>query len=150
MLRRAQEEHRLVMGAFDRKIDRDYVERPFDKFRLMIVSLGDRVKELATSSGLYATREDVEMLAAVLRKITNDVRPASALKKGASGCLFCGRPRTAITGQISPRTAALAGNAPVRSVVAESNRGTLIYGETEAFKKGSLPSLNGTGQGEGD
>jgi hypothetical protein len=139
---RAHSDHLEAMAAFDRKIDRDYVERLFDKFRLMIVALGDRIKELASSSAIYATRDDVEMLAAVLKRIADDVRPASALKKSGPGCLFCGRPRTALTGQVSARTAAMAGNAPVRSVVAEANRGVLVYGETEAFQRGSLPSLN--------
>jgi hypothetical protein len=137
-------DHVESLSALDRKIDRDYVERLFDKFRLMIVALGERVREVAAISDVYATREDVEMMARVLKKLADGQRPATALKRGP-GCLFCGRPKTSITGQISPRTAAMAGAAPVRNVLGDSGKADFVYGDGQAFKRdafSSFPHLN--------
>jgi hypothetical protein len=137
-------DHVESLSALDRKIDRDYVERLFEKFRIMIVALGERVREVAEISDVYATKEDLEILAKVLKKLADGQRPASALKRGP-GCLFCGRPKSSITGQISPRTAAMAGTAPIRNVFSDSAKTGFIYGDGQAFRRdafSSLPHLN--------
>ena len=138
------EEHSQAMSALDRKIDRDYVERLFDKFRVLISGLNDRVKELAQLNNDYATRDELQVLARIVRKLPGDPRPATALKKGC-GCLFCGNPRSSLAGEISPRTAALAGKPAVGSVLNDGQRSEFIYGDGQAFKRGedfqSFPHL---------
>lgn len=129
------EEHAAAMSALDRKIDREYVERLFDKFRVLVHGLNERVKELANVNGDYATREDVALLAQILKKLPSGKRPATALKKGP-GCLFCGKSRGAIVGEISPRTAAMAGRPAVGSVLNEGNKSEFVYGDGQAFKRG--------------
>ena len=139
------DEHAAAMSALDRKIDREYVERLFDKFRVLVHGLNERVKELANINGDYATREDVALLAQILKKMPTGKRPATALKKGP-GCLFCGKARGAIVGEISPRTAAMAGKPAVGSVLTEGNKSEFVYGDGQAFKRGeefqSFPNLD--------
>lgn len=131
----AQEE---VVSAIDRKIDRDYVERLFDKFRIMIHGLNDRVRELASLTGDYATRDELEIIAKIIKRIPNDTRPVTAMKKG---CLFCGKPGRSVAGQISPRTAAMAGRPSVGRVVNEGNGAEFVYGEGQAFRREEFQSL---------
>ena len=138
-------EHAEAMSALDRKIDRDYVERLFDKFRFLVHGLNERVKELANVNGDYATREDVALLAQCLKQMPRGKRPATALKKGP-GCLFCGKAREGIVGEISPRTAAMAGKPAVGSVLNEGHKSEFVYGDGQAFRRGeefqSFPNLD--------
>jgi archaellum component FlaC len=131
---RFRREHVEAMSLLDRKIDRDYVERLFNKFRALIHALNDRVKELATLGDEYARREELDVIAKLMHRMLGDVRPAAAVKKGPNR-LFCGRPKTALRGQISPRTAAAAGTPPVRSLVSEFPGPEFIYGDGQAFRR---------------
>jgi hypothetical protein len=131
-------EHAEAMSALERKIDRDYVERLFSKFREVVHGINNRVRELGVLLQEYATKEDVEVLARVLERVPNDVKSGCAVKRGTS-CLFCGRPRTTLRGQISPRTAAAAGAPPVRGVASEFPGPDFVYGDGEAFKRDEVP-----------
>jgi hypothetical protein len=126
-----------AMSLLDRKVDRDYVERLFNKFRALVHALNDRVKELATLGDDYARRDDLEVLAKLIHRIPANIRPAAAIKKG-SNCLFCGRARTALQGQISPRTAAAAGSPPIRSLISEFPGSEFVYGDGQAFRRDEL------------
>ncbi|OHS99419.1 hypothetical protein TRFO_34089 [Tritrichomonas foetus] len=127
-------EHREAMSALDRKIDRDYVERLFDKFRSMIHSLNDRVKELAGSNSDYATRQDIQNVIQAIKSMSKSERPGTVLKKGPT-CLFCGRPKATIAGSIPPNVAASAGRPPVRSLVGDGPTVEYVYGEGHAFRR---------------
>ena len=80
------------MCTLERKVERDYVERLFDKFRSMIHSINDRVKELANINQDSATREDIQILLNFIKTIPLEERSVAALRKGPT-CLFCGRPK---------------------------------------------------------
>jgi hypothetical protein len=106
--------------------------------------LNERVKELATLSTDFARKEDVEVLARLLKVLPGEIKPATALKKGPA-CLFCGRAKTSLRGQMSPRTAATVGHPPVRSFVNEVSGTEFVYGDNQAYKMDrfqSFPHLN--------
>ena len=58
-----------LMAAIDRKVDRDMVERLFNKFRVMIVQINDRVNEMATLTEKFASQKDVDTMATVIKNI---------------------------------------------------------------------------------
>lgn len=125
-------EYTEVMSAIERKIDRDYVERLFDKFRSIIHGINDRVKELADLNNEFATRQDFLNLLQLVKNMPKEIRPGSVLKKGPA-CLFCGKPKTSLAGSIPPNVAANAGKPPVGSVMADGNSVEYVYGEGQAF-----------------
>ncbi|OHT12040.1 hypothetical protein TRFO_18229 [Tritrichomonas foetus] len=127
-------EHTQAMSTIERKIEREYVERLFDKFRVIIHGLNDRIKELASLNNDCATRQDMQLVVQFLKNMPKESRPGTAVKKGPS-CLFCNRPKTSIAGEISPRTAAMAGSPPVRSVANEGSSCEFIYGDGQAYRR---------------
>lgn len=132
---RFRKEHNEAMSAVERKVDREYVERLFDKFRIIVHNLNDRFKELVSLNDEYATKEEVSLIVQVLKALPKESRPGTAVKKGPS-CLFCGRPKTSVAGEISPRTAAMVGTAPVQNVTMEGNSTCeYIYGDGQAFRR---------------
>jgi hypothetical protein len=58
-----------LMSAVDRKVDRDMVERLFNKFKVLIVSINERVNELAALFAKCANLQDVEAVAKVVSKM---------------------------------------------------------------------------------
>lgn len=121
-----------VMSAIERKIDREYVERLFDKFRSIVHGLNDRIKELADLTSDYATRQDFLSLLQFIKNMPKELKPGTVLKKGPA-CLFCGKPKASIVGSIPPNVAASAGKPPVGSVVTDGNGVEYVYGEGHAF-----------------
>lgn len=139
-----RKDHDEVMGSLDKKIDREFVERVFDRFRAIVHGLNERVKELAELNSDFATKEEVQVIARIVRKLPKGERAATAVKKGPN-CLFCGRPKTSIAGEISPRTAQLAGAPAVSGVGNNGNGQEFIYGDGQAFKRDeniSFPHLD--------
>lgn len=127
-------EYSEVMSAIERKIDREYVERLFDKFRSIIHGINDRVKELADLNNDFATRQDFHNLLQFVKNMPKELRPGTVLKKGPA-CLFCGKPKASLVGSIPPNVAASAGKPPVGSVVTDGNSVEYVYGEGQAFIK---------------
>ena len=91
-LEKIEHDYTNAMCTLERKVERDYVERLFDKFRSMIHSINDRVKELANINQDSATREDIQILLNFIKTIPLEERSVAALRKGPT-CLFCGRPK---------------------------------------------------------
>jgi len=121
-----------LMLAVDRKVDRDMVERLFDKFRTLISSLNEKIKEMASMMGHFAKQKDVEAVAEVVAHMPEITERSVGIKKGPE-CLFCGRARSQLAGQISPRSALCGGGVTVSIQTVGDNSSNLIYGDGGAF-----------------
>lgn len=122
-----------VLSALDRKVDREFDERLFEKFRVYINQIKETVNNLSQQVENYATRDEVEEVKKIATGIPVKVIDQGPVVRKGPVCLFCGRPKTSITGSISPRTARKVGRAPV-AVPTQST--DLVYGEGQAFVKG--------------
>jgi hypothetical protein len=85
------QEKAALMSAIDRKVDRDLVERLFDKFRTMIMGMNDRIREMATLTERFATTRDVKAVAQLVQHIP-ELNETAASRVGPE-CLVCGRHR---------------------------------------------------------
>lgn len=66
-----------LLSAVERKVDRDFVEKVFNKFRVIINGLNERVKEIAAAMDKFATQKDVQTVAEVLSKTAEMVEKSS-------------------------------------------------------------------------
>ncbi|EAX92212.1 hypothetical protein TVAG_132570 [Trichomonas vaginalis G3] len=93
-----------VQAMIETKIDRDFVERIFNKFRVLIGELKDRVDNFQMNFQNWITREELEEVlnrfSTTLQEVKDTAGTSSKYK-----CLLCGRPRTHLAGMIvsSPR-----------------------------------------------
>jgi hypothetical protein len=86
-----------IISAMDRKVDRDFVERLFNKFRAMMVAMNERVRELAALTEKFATQKDVKAVAQLVCQIP-EFNETAASRVGPE-CLICGRTRGQVGGQ---------------------------------------------------
>jgi hypothetical protein len=131
-----------LVSAVDQKVDRDLVERLFNKFKTLIVNVNDRVNELASIVGRCAMQQDVD---AVVRVVTQmpALNQASAGVKIGPACICCGRGQTGVAGHVLP-SLAMAACGPLVHVQTPNNGagGGFIYGDGGAYRgKGALDSL---------
>jgi hypothetical protein len=86
-----------VLSKMDEKIDRDFVERMFNKFRVMIGDINEKLENVQCSFLEWVTRDELEL---VLQKFVGVVRNVNdaAATKGKVNCLLCGRPREHLSG----------------------------------------------------
>lgn len=124
-----------LMSAVDRKVDRDMVERLFNKFRTIVMSLNDRVNEMSGLLGRCATQQEVEAVAKVVTHIPAMSDKAAGVKIGPE-CLFCGRAKSSLAGQV-PASTALRG-AGVTANVQTANPGNFVYGDGSAYRGASV------------
>ncbi|EAY23738.1 hypothetical protein TVAG_120760 [Trichomonas vaginalis G3] len=129
------------LSSLDRKVDRQFVERLFDKFRTIINGLNENVNTLASNISGFASLKDVEELAKIIKSSQNETQ-CSAGKRGQV-CLFCGRPRTSVTGQISRSQAVKLGFPPTAHIGSEGNviYGDISLGNTQSQTFNPLPQL---------
>jgi hypothetical protein len=85
------QEKAALMSAIDKKVDRDLVERLFDKFRTMMMGMNERIREMATLSERFATTRDVKAVAQLVQQIP-ELNETAASRVGPE-CLVCGRHR---------------------------------------------------------
>jgi hypothetical protein len=131
-----------LMSAVDRKVDRDMVERLFNKFKTLLVNVNDRVNELASMMDKCAMQQDVDAVVRVVTQIPA-LSDASAGVKVGPECICCGRGKTGVAGQVLPSLAMAAGGLSVN--VQTPNNGVgggFVYGDGGAYRgKGLLDSL---------
>jgi hypothetical protein len=86
-----------VLSKMDEKINRDFVERMFNKFRVMIGDINEKLENVQCSFLEWVTRDELEL---VLQKFVGVVRNVNdaAATKGKFNCLLCGRPREHLAG----------------------------------------------------
>ena len=93
-----------IQAEIETKIDRSFVERMFNKFRVLIAELKERVDSSLLNFKDWITRDELEEILGRFSTSLQDIKDTA----GASSkyrCLLCGRPRTHISGMIvnSPR-----------------------------------------------
>ena len=128
-----------LMSAVDRKVDRDTVERVYNKFRTVVAAMNDRVVELAKEIPKMATQTDLDQ---ILHLVTHSIHPdsGSCVKKGPV-CLTCGK-ETQITGQISVQQA-YKNNGTTQPIQTISGTGNsdVVYGDNGNLKGNSMDSI---------
>ena len=89
-----------VITLVDNKIDREFVERVFNKFREMLSELNEKIDNLQCSFLDWVTRDELEM---VLQRFMGMINEAgdSAATHSKFNCLLCGRPRAHLAGMIT-------------------------------------------------
>lgn len=93
LLGQFQQQRDQLITEIDRKVDRDMVEKLFNKFRVIIAGMNDKIKTIQDLSTQFATQRDVENMT---RKLAPDQDQASVIKKKGITCLFCGQTRQPI------------------------------------------------------
>ena len=88
-----------VIAKIDTKIDRDYVDRMYNKFRVIIKELKDKIDQMQTTFLGWVTREE---MMEVLQNFVSELHEVKDTAVGQSKyrCLLCGKPRSHIAGMI--------------------------------------------------
>ena len=88
-----------ISTKIDQKIDRDFVERMFNKFRIAMNELNEKMENLQCSFLEWVTRDELEMVLQNFVKVVSDVKDTAA-SKSKYNCLLCGRPRQHLAGMM--------------------------------------------------
>ncbi|OHS93355.1 hypothetical protein TRFO_40349 [Tritrichomonas foetus] len=88
-----------VSAKIEQKIDREFVERLFNKFRVVVSDLKDKIDQIQCTFLGWVTREELEE---VLERFVEQLQEVKDTAGASSKykCLLCGRPRTHISGMI--------------------------------------------------
>jgi hypothetical protein len=130
-----------LLSAVDRKVDREMVERLFNKFRSLILGVNERVNELAGMMGNCATQREVDAVAHVVTQMPVLGETSAAVKVGPE-CICCGRMKSALAGQV-PAAAAIAGAGITANVQTPNDGGGFVYGDGGAYRaRGILDSFS--------
>jgi hypothetical protein len=130
-----------LMSAVDRKVDRDMIERLFNKFRSLILGVNDRVNELAGMMGNCATQHEVDAVAKIVTQMPVLGEKSAAVKVGPE-CICCGRAKSALSGQV-PASTAISGAGVTVSVQTPNDGGGFVYGDGGAYRaRGLLDSFS--------
>jgi hypothetical protein len=88
-----------VISKIDTKIDRDFVERMFNKFRVVVGEVKSKVDQVQCTLMSWVTREELKE---VLEKFAEQLAEVkdTAGAKSRYRCLLCGKPRTHLSGMI--------------------------------------------------
>lgn len=117
----------------DNKIDRTFVEKMFNKFRVVIKELNEKIENLQCSFLDWITRDELEIvLQKFLGMINNNTDTAGASSK--FHCLLCGRPRAHLAGMLD--------EAPIPS----PNTRTVTNSRNTSSSVSQLPSKPQTAQ----
>jgi hypothetical protein len=89
----------IITSKIDGKIERDFVERMFNKFRVVIAELKTKIEDVQATFMGWVTREELEQ---VLGKFAESLAEIKDTAGAASKyrCLLCGQPRTHISGML--------------------------------------------------
>ena len=115
------EKNDLIL-SIDRKVDREMVERLFDKFRMIINHLNEKVKDISNLMNNFITQEDFEKVIEFIKHLPEINEKTLGIKKGPE-CLFCGRTKHLINQISSPRTL-------LKNNIDTTN---ILYGEGNTF-----------------
>ena len=130
-----REAQKKVLVGLDRTVDRDFVEKVFDKFRVIVSNMNDRVVDLGKLVEGFASQKDLQELAYIVKNAQSQQNNiASAAKRGPC-CLFCGRPRT-VAGHLNKESVKKLGN-PL--LIQTNMDGSMVYNDGAAYHS-QLPS----------
>jgi len=88
-----------VITLIDGKIDREFVERMFNKFRVMLNEMNDKIDNLQCSFLNWITRDELEIVLQKFLGMLVEANDAAATKQKFN-CLLCGKPRSHLNGMI--------------------------------------------------
>ena len=94
-----QKEVDKAVNLIDNKIDRTFVEKMFDKFRIMMKEINDKIDGLQCSFLDWVTRDELEMVLQRFMNILNN-KSDSAGTTSKFTCLLCGRPKDHLSGML--------------------------------------------------
>ena len=126
-----------VLSALERKVDREFDERLFEKFRVYITQLRDSVNEVNGRVKDLVTHEELETVRKIAVSIPTKVVDTCSVGRRGPECLFCGRPKTSVAGSISARAARNLGTAPVATQAGND----IVYGNNQGFQYGASQSI---------
>jgi hypothetical protein len=86
-----------VVSKIEGKIDRDFVERMFNKFRIMLNDINEKIENIQCSFLEWVTRDELELVLQKFLGVVRDVNDAAGTKVKFN-CLLCGRPRAHLAG----------------------------------------------------
>lgn len=115
-----------ISTKIDQKIDRDFVERMFNKFRIIISDFKEKIDQIQSTFLGWVTREELQQ---VLEKFVDQLQEVKDTAGGSSKykCLLCGRPRTHVSGMI-------VGDAISNAYGDEDDEVMSNYGDDKALK----------------
>jgi hypothetical protein len=88
-----------VMTMIENKIDREFVERMCNKFRVLLADLNEKVENVRCSFLEWVTRDELEAVLQTFAGVVGEVRDTAATT-GKYGCLLCGRKRSHVAGMM--------------------------------------------------
>ena len=89
----------VVLTQIDGKVDRDFVERMFNKLRVAINEMNEKIDNLQCSFLEWVTRDELELVLQNFAQVVADVKDTAAAKSKYT-CLLCGKPRNHLSGMI--------------------------------------------------
>ena len=132
-----EKQNQEVLSALERKVDREFDERLFEKFRTYITQLKDAIADVNNRVSDLVTHSELDAVRKIAISIPTKVVDTCAVGRRGPECLFCGRPKTGVVGSISPRVASKLGSAPIATQAGS----TMIYGDGQAFQHAAEQSL---------
>jgi hypothetical protein len=88
-----------VMTMIESKIDRDFVERMFNKIRVMLTDMNEKIENVQCSFLEWVTRDELELVLQRFAGVVGEVQDAAAAT-AKYDCLLCGRKRTHVAGMM--------------------------------------------------
>lgn len=88
-----------VRALIETKIDRDFVDRMFNKFRVLVLELKKRIDNIDTTNYEWVTRSELEEVLIKFAQSLSEVKDTSATQSKYK-CLLCGTPRTHVAGMM--------------------------------------------------
>jgi hypothetical protein len=100
LMKQAREVQRIVDNMITKvegKIDRDFVERMFNKLRVMLNDVNEKVENIQCSFLEWVTRDELEIVLEKFLSVVKDVNDAAGTNRKYS-CLLCGKPKAHLAG----------------------------------------------------
>ncbi|OHT12237.1 hypothetical protein TRFO_18043 [Tritrichomonas foetus] len=88
-----------AVSQIDNKIDREFVERMFNKFRVALGEMNEKIENIQCSFLEWVTRDELEVVLQNFVNVISDVKDTAA-SKSKYNCLLCGKPRNHVAGMM--------------------------------------------------
>jgi hypothetical protein len=88
-----------VLTMIELKIDREFVERMCNKFRVMLADMNEKIENIQCSFLEWVTRDELEVVLQRFAGVVSEVQDAAAATAKYE-CLLCGRKRSHVAGMI--------------------------------------------------
>jgi hypothetical protein len=117
--------------ALEQKVDKEFINDFFRKIRLMIVDMKHQMENIKQQVPDRVTREELKDVATELYS-TLTKETSTTAGRVSYNCLFCGRPRSSVSGMITDQAVADSLGEPQKTRVG----GTIMYGSDKQMYMG--------------